>query len=96
MSIIYRVRIWWSGEIMETSNFKTAYLIARREAKDLIRGESNYVKAEVDVEKCIYDCSPECDDFWSYPLISKKIVCSFTCTRYLSVVIRNDNKAAII
>ena len=95
MITIYRVRVPWTGEIFETESFKKAYSIARREAKDLIRG-SDYIKGEIDVEKCFY-MNGSFDDFWNYPIKSIHVVCSFTCTKYLSIVVREkDRKVCII
>ena len=95
MVVIYRVRVPWSGEILETESFKKAYSIARREAKDLIRG-SNYIKGELDIEKRIY-VNGSFDDFWNYPIKSRRVICSFTCTKYLSIVVRErDGKVCII
>ena len=66
--VIYRVLIPWTGEIFETSSTKRAYQIAKREAKDFVRGSA--MLAHLVIEKEVYSCSDDTDDFWHFPIKS--------------------------
>ena len=94
--VIYRVRVSWTGEILETTSLKRAYQIAKREAKDFVRGSATL--AHLDVEKEVYSCPDDTDDFWHYPVESIETVLSLEAVKHDSMILYRlrDRKYLIV
>lgn len=73
---IYRVKNTITGEIKESSNFKRLFGIMVSDLRDEI-GKSGYghFKGEsLIIEKVLYDCSEDTDDYWNNPIIDSEYI----------------------
>lgn len=69
MSTVYRVKLPFTGEIKESNNLKRLYQIAITDLRDYVgaRGFEGFKNHCIAIEKVIYNCSDDCEDYWNYP-----------------------------
>ena len=74
--VIYRVKNETTGEIKESTNFKRLFGIMVSELREEI-GKSGYghFKGESRIiERVLYDCSEDTDDYYHHPIIDSEYV----------------------
>lgn len=96
--VIYRVKNKTTGEIKESTNFKRLFGIMVSELREEIgkSGYGDYKGESRIIEKVIYDCSEDTDDYYHYPIIdSENVALVFVSTIALAYYRCSDEKEIV-
>lgn len=76
MCTVYRVKLAFTGEIKESSNFKRLFQITIDDLRDYVgaKGFDGFKNVCIGIEKVVYDCSEDCDDYWNHSKLDESML----------------------
>ena len=95
MCIVYRVKIPFTGEIKESSNLKRLYQITIDDLRDYVgvSGFDGFKAYCLSIERVVYDCSEDCDDYWNHPELDRNTLFLIYMSKISMSIMRvSDNK----